>query len=51
MAIRRIIKEGDDTLRRISRPVKQIDKRILTLLDDMRQTMYVTTAVAWRRRR
>ncbi|HIU45927.1 MAG TPA: peptide deformylase [Candidatus Fimadaptatus faecigallinarum] len=41
MAIRRIIKEGDDTLRRISRPVKQIDKRILTLLDDMRQTMYV----------
>ena len=40
MAIRRIVKEGDDTLRKISRPVKQIDKRILELLDDMRQTMY-----------
>lgn len=41
MAIRRIVKEGDDTLRKVSRPVKNIDKRILTLLDDMRQTMYV----------
>lgn len=41
MAIRKIVKEGDDTLRKLSRPVKQIDKRLLTLLDDMRQTMYV----------
>lgn len=45
MAIRRIVKEGDDTLRKISRPVKQIDKRILELLDDMRQTMYANDGV------
>ena len=30
MAIRRIVKEGDDTLRKVSRQVKNIDKRILT---------------------
>ena len=45
MAIRRIVKEGDDTLRKISRPVKQIDKRILELLDDMRHTMYANDGV------
>lgn len=45
MAIRRIVKEGDDTLRKISRPVKQIDKRILELMDDMRQTMYANDGV------
>ena len=45
MAILRIVKEGDDTLRKISRPVKQIDKRILELLDDMRQTMYANDGV------
>ena len=45
MAIRRIVKEGDETLRKISRPVKQVDKRILTLIDDMRQTMYANDGV------
>jgi peptide deformylase len=45
MAIRRIVREGDDTLRKISRPVKEIDKRIITLLDDMRQTMYINDGV------
>ena len=51
MAIRRIVKEGDETLRKISRPVKQVDKRILTLIDDMRQTMYANDGVVWPRRR
>ena len=30
MAIRKIVKIGDDTLRKVCRPVTQIDKRILT---------------------
>ncbi len=39
MAKLKIIKLGDDTLRKISRPVDKITPRILTLLDDMAQTM------------
>ena len=40
MAIRRILTEGDETLRKISRPVTEIDKRTKQLLDDMAETMY-----------
>lgn len=40
MAIRRILYEGDETLRKISRPVTEIDKRTKQLLDDMAETMY-----------
>jgi len=40
MAIRNILKEGDETLRKVSKPVEKIDQRILTLLDDMAETMY-----------
>jgi len=40
MAIRRIIREGDPTLRKVSRPVTEIDKRVKQLLDDMADTMY-----------
>lgn len=40
MAIRRILREGDETLRKISRPVTEIDKRTKQLLDDMAETMY-----------
>ena len=40
MAIRRILKEGDETLRKISRPITEIDKRTKQLLDDMAETMY-----------
>lgn len=39
MAILKIIKDGDETLRRHSRPVTQITPRIITLLDDMTDTM------------
>ena len=39
MAKLNIVKMGDDTLRKISRPVEQITPRILTLLDDMIETM------------
>ena len=35
-----IRKEGDPILRKISRAVDKIDARIITLLDDMKETMY-----------
>ena len=40
MAILNILKEGDETLRKVSRPVTEITPRILTLLDDMKDTMH-----------
>ena len=39
MAILNILKENDETLRKVSRPVTEITPRILTLLDDMVETM------------
>ena len=39
MAILNIVKEGDPTLRKICRPVVEITPRILTLLDDMKETL------------
>ena len=35
--LKRVLKEGDETLRKISRPVQEIDKRTKQLLDDIRQ--------------
>jgi len=40
MAIRKIVLIGDDVLRKKSREVEVIDKRILRLLDDMKDTLY-----------
>lgn len=39
MALLNILKDGDETLRKTSRPVTEITPRILTLLDDMTETM------------
>lgn len=39
MALRNIITDPDSRLRKISRPVKEITPHILTLLDDMAETM------------
>ncbi len=39
MAILKIVTYGDDILRKTSREVEEITPRILTLLDDMRDTM------------
>ena len=39
MALLNIIKKGDDTLRKVCRPVEKISPRILTLLDDMKDTL------------
>ena len=45
MALRNIRKLGDDILRKKCRPVETIDERILTLLDDMAETMYNANGV------
>ncbi len=45
MAKLKILKIGDDTLRRVSRPVDAITPRILTLLDDMVETMRAADGV------
>ncbi len=39
MAILKIIKDGDPTLRKRSRPVEEITPRITRLIDDMRETL------------
>ena len=40
MAIRNVVKVGDDLLRKKSKPVKNFDESLWELLDDMRETMY-----------
>ena len=45
MAKRKIVQYGDDTLRRVCRPVETITPAILTLLDDMAETMHAADGV------
>lgn len=40
MAIRNIVYEGDETLRKKSKTVKNFDEKLWELLDDMKVTMY-----------
>ncbi|MFI3175408.1 MAG: peptide deformylase [Bacillota bacterium] len=39
MAIREIHESTDEVLRKIAKPVKEINQKIITLLDDMEETM------------
>lgn len=45
MAIRNIVKEGDETLRKTCRPVTVFDERLSVLIDDMIQTMHAADGV------
>lgn len=45
MALRNIRKFGDDVLRKRSREVEEIDNRLLTLIEDMKETMYDANGV------
>lgn len=45
MAVRNIVKLGDETLRKKCRPVDKIEKRLHVLLDDMAETMYAADGV------
>lgn len=40
MAIRNIREIGDSVLTKVSKEVKEVDKRLLTLIDDMLDTLY-----------
>ena len=45
MAIRNIRVDGDDILRKTSKPVKEMTDRLETLIDDMFETMYENNGV------
>ena len=45
MAKRNIRLEGDEILKKISKPVEEINEKILTLIDDMFETMYAQNGV------
>jgi peptide deformylase len=40
MAIRNIREVGDSVLTKVSKEIKEVDKKLLTLIDDMLDTMY-----------
>ncbi len=45
MAIRNIVKNGDDILRKVCRSQLTFDDRLATILDDMKETMYAAEGV------
>ena len=45
MALRNIVKVGDDILRKKSREVTKFDSRLHQLLDDMKETLYKSNGV------
>lgn len=45
VAKRNIVYEGDECLRKKSRPVEKFDQRLWTLLEDMAETMYAANGV------
>ncbi len=45
MAILNILKDGEDTLRKTSKPVEKISPRLLQLLDDMQETLKLSGGV------
>lgn len=45
MAIRNIVKHGDDILRKVCRTQMTFDDRLATVLDDMAETMYAADGV------
>ena len=45
MAIRNIVKIGDDILRKVCRTQLNFDERLATVLDDMADTMYKAEGV------
>ncbi|MBO5252788.1 MAG: peptide deformylase [Clostridia bacterium] len=45
MAIRNIVKTGDDVLLKMCRPVEKFDEKLWTLLEDMNETMNAANGV------
>ena len=42
MAVRKVVKIGEENLRKKSKPVKDFDESLWQLLDDMKETMYAS---------
>jgi peptide deformylase len=45
MALRQVLIDGDETLRKKSREVTNFDDRLQTLIDDMFETMYASNGI------
>lgn len=45
MAIREVRKDGDECLRKVCRPISQVDKRLELIIQDMIDTMYKADGV------
>lgn len=45
MAVRNIVKDGDEVLRKVCRPVEKFDEKLSDLIDDMFETMYKANGV------
>ena len=45
MAIKKILVEPNKLLRKVSQPVKEINKEIQSLMDDMLETMYAANGI------
>ena len=45
MAIKKILVEPNKLLRKVSQPVKEINKEIKSLMDDMLETMYSANGI------
>ena len=45
MAVRTIVKDGDEVLRKVCRPVEKFDEKLSDLIDDMLETMYKANGV------
>ncbi|HAB00587.1 MAG TPA: peptide deformylase [Ruminococcaceae bacterium] len=45
MAIRTIVKEGDEVLRKVCRPVEKFDQKLNDLIQDLADTMYQANGV------
>lgn len=45
MALRNVLKEGDESLLKKSRPITQFNDRLFELLDDMKETMMASNGV------
>lgn len=45
MAVLNIVKDGDEVLRKVCRPVTEINPRIIRLLDDMKSTLHKANGV------
>ena len=45
MAVRSIVKDGDEVLRKVCRPVEKFDEKLSDLIEDMFETMYKANGV------